>query len=175
MIRLTYQRMPPVLRSKAARTARATAEKFFSMPSKTRAQQRFTFDDELLRSPELQEALWALSSGKCAYCESLLGAERPLVADQFRPPLAAMDLKGEVSIDHYWWLAYEWDNLLPSCAECSRSKGSRFPVEAKRAQPPARGEELARERPLVLDPRLDEPQPHLVFLERGYPLRSSDL
>jgi len=72
-------------------------------------------------------------------------------------------------VDHpgYYWLAYEWSNLLPSCSRCNRltktndgrrvGKGERFPVMGQRAIAP--GEE-ANEQPLFLHPCIDDPEQH---------------
>jgi len=92
---------------------------------------------------------------KCAYCETHIGeARQPGHADHYRP-------KGRVNyretpdreckkyiraqtedynftpptvIDHpgYFWLAYNWKNLLPTCHECNSGKGKReqFPIQA---------------------------------------------
>ena len=167
MIRLERASLPPVLSSPRADTARERAREFFSRAPKARAQDRFRLDARLLDSVEIKEALWTLTSGKCAYCESPLGPALPLEANHFRPAMAAMNLDGELSQDHYWWLAYEWDNLLPSCAECARMKGSRFPVAEKRAAAPTRGQALEEEKPYLLDPGADDAQLHLVFTDDG--------
>ena len=90
-----------------------------------------------------------------------------MLVDRFRPASGALGLAGELSADHYWWLALAWENLYPSCAECRSFKGSRFPVREARAEPPATGDALAAERPLLLEPRRDDPEQHLVFAEDG--------
>jgi len=69
-----------------------------------------------------------------------------------------MQLDGTISRDHYWWLAYEWDNLYLTCPDCERHKGPRFPVDGTRAKPEARGEDLDVEKPLLLDPCRDQPE-----------------
>src|SRR5262245_1336693 len=134
MIHLKSKGAPAGMRSSAVRQASDAARKFFEIPPQKRAQQRFSFNDTPLDAPAVKEPLIQLTSGKCAYCESPFSPRR-LIVDRFRPAMAALALNGAVSHDHYWWLAYEWENLLPACADCSRSKGTRFPVEAKRARP----------------------------------------
>ena len=44
---------------------------------------------------------------------------------------------------------FVWDNLLLCCTECGRLKGNRFPLDT--------------DRPLLIDPTLDEPWEHLDF------------
>ncbi len=82
----------------------------------------------------------ALFFGKCAYCEGALELIDGDV-DHFRPKGAVSDQHGKpITIDGdefrehqgYYWLAYDWRNLLPSCKTCNQIyKGSQFPVEGK--------------------------------------------
>src|SRR4051812_22350680 len=71
-----------------------------------------------------------LFGGKCAYCEVIIEASHPTEVEHYRPKGAVKDEEEEVvtiqtpngAEDHpgYWWLAYEWNNLLPSCIDCNR-------------------------------------------------------
>ena len=88
-----------------------------------------------------------MSHNKCAYCETFT---EQLTLDRFRPKSRAEGRgKGTTAPDHYWWLAYAWDNQVACCPTCSRYKRNRFPVEGPRLEP---GDPLAAERPLLLDP-----------------------
>lgn len=164
---------PAALDSPAARAAHEQARSFFERPARERAQETFAFDDTVLADPEVRSALIASCTGKCAYCETPLTAEAMLV-DRFRPPAGALALDGSLSPDHYWWLAYTWDNLYPSCPECQSFKGARFPVRARRATPGATGDALLEEGPLLLDPRRDDPERHLVYAEDGSVASTTD-
>jgi uncharacterized protein (TIGR02646 family) len=114
---------------------------------------------------EVYDALVRMSQGRCAYCERDMASSPGGSVTHHRPPWGAVDADGTPSLDHYWWLAYNWENLLPACAECIRAKGNRFPVDAaKRA---SRGQRLSSERPLLLDPCEDEPDEHLLFQPDG--------
>ncbi|MDX6499154.1 MAG: hypothetical protein QOG23_2414 [Blastocatellia bacterium] len=77
---------------------------------------------------------------KCAYCET---AEVGYISDaeHFRPKgqvrnesgiVKTFDVDGVSEITHpgYFWLAYHWQNLLPSCNTCNRYGGKKdiFPV-----------------------------------------------
>lgn len=88
--------------------------------------------------------------------------------DHFRPKHNAIGVDGKVDEDHYWWLAYEWSNLYPTCAVCNRAKATRFPVDGRRAKLGASAKELWKERRLLLDPCVDDPELHLVFSEDGH-------
>jgi uncharacterized protein (TIGR02646 family) len=157
---------PPALASRETRVLDDRARAFFERPAKERAQETFAFEDGPLADAEVRAALREAYAGKCAYCETPLGVDAMLV-DRFRPASGALALDGTLSADHYWWLAYTWENLYPSCAECQSFKGGRFPVRAPRAAPGTIGDALRAERPLLLEPRYDDPEQHLVFAEDG--------
>lgn len=65
----------------------------------------------------------------------------------------------------YYWLAYRWDNLVLSCAECNSSlaKGILFPINGPRATQPtdSTNNEIAQ----LVDPYFDDPETHLTFIK----------
>lgn len=120
---------------------------------------------------------------KCAYCEVVIEGNQPGDMEHFRPKKEVRDfdnriiekLEGGIRIPHpgYYWLAYDWTNLLLSCNECNRrrtpsggqqGKGSRFPVDGEHGWIP--GSE-ANERHLLLNPMWDDPCEHLSIDETG--------
>ena len=130
----------------------------------------------------MHAALERLCDRKCAYCEAPAPASTSWDVEHYRP-------KGRVSerADHpgYYWLAYDWDNLLLSCELCNRrrrdrptweqaepgpagGKVDRFPLadEATRAMSP--GHDLEAEARLLLDPTRDEPESHVTFALTGH-------
>jgi len=157
---------PPSLSSGRATKARDRAAGFYR-DKKRSAQALFSFDGRVFGAPDVKEALFALFNGKCAYCETAYAAVTPINVEHHRPKAGALALDGAFSPDHYWWLAYEWANLLPVCLECARSKGSRFPVAKERAHDPQTGVDLLAEEPYLLDPRLEVPEEHIAFAEDG--------
>jgi hypothetical protein len=124
--------------------------------------------------------------GKCAYCEAPITDYQHGDVEHFRPKLAVTDeddqpvfLRDDAGnvirdaegrpVPHpgYYWLAYEWTNLLPSCVRCDQpsriggkkiGKHSRFPVYGRHAQSP---DEVAHEQPLLIHPGEDDPAEHL--------------
>ena len=157
---------PAALSSREVTAATERARAFFERPANERAQESFAFDDALLSSADVRRALWDACTGKCVYCETPL-TERTMLVDRYRPSSGALALDGSLSPDHYWWLAYAWENIYPSCAECQSFKGARFPVREERATAGTTGHALRDESPLLLDPRHDDPEQHLVFAEDG--------
>jgi hypothetical protein len=113
--------------------------------------------------------------GRCAYCESPIADTQYIQVEHFRPKAGVKDEKGKVinfkdenGIDTgnphlgYYWLAYDWRNLLPSCAICNQPKSTLFPVVGQHAQVP---NEEANEKPLLINPiselEEDNPEHHL--------------
>ena len=127
-------RAPRSLTSRATQEAAARARAFFERPAAERTQAVFVFDERPLAEPDVRSSLAATCTGKCAYCEVAL-SEKAMLVDRFRPAAEALALDGSLSPEHYWWLAYAWENLYPSCAECQSFKGTRFPVCDSRASP----------------------------------------
>lgn len=118
--------------------------------------------------------------GKCAYCESSVHSSQYGDIEHFRPKSRITNPKTNEPIrtstgthDHpgYYWLAYDWRNLLLACELCNspshRSSDGRrigkwdhFPLadETKRAQQP--GDEIL-EQPLLINPLVEDPSAHL--------------
>ena len=112
-------------------------------------------------------SLMQLFHGKCAYCESTLD-EKFGDVELFRPRSGARALDGRLDPVHYFWLAFEWENTLISCALCNRAKGTRFPVEGTRVHIGETSRDaLLAEKPLLLDPCHDYPVLHLTPEESG--------
>jgi energy-coupling factor transporter ATP-binding protein EcfA2 len=86
----------------------------------------------------------------------------------FRPPSHARDdYRKTVDTDHYWWLAYEWENLYLVCSGCARNQGTQFPTAGDRAPTGTSWDNLVREKPLLIDPCREEPADWLQFFPYG--------
>lgn len=169
---------------------------------------KFEFDDSIWG--RLKE--WLVRNvfhNKCAYCETR-EVRSPYHAEHFRPKgrvtikignkkqqtCKTVDEAGnEIKHPGYFWLAYNWFNLLPSCNYCNTAQGKKnqFPVKNlhtsvkrltqndvkklrnKIIQSKSQNdvyylqpEDLNEiEDPLLLHPYLDNPEDHLVFGEFG--------
>lgn len=136
---------------------------FYRQEVKYQRQRKTTFDARKVFDDDVRAALGAMSNGKCAYCETPLSDVSELVVDLFRPRRGAVRADGRIDPDHYWWLAYDWENMLPSCYACNRNKASRFPIAGRAAVAEARGAELDAERCQLVDPadEVGSPDDHL--------------
>ncbi len=141
------------------------------------------FNDAIWKDLKKQLLVWAFH-GKCAYCESLVqdATDNP-AAEHFRPKRAPTqrDAAGVEAVVQcngkphpgYYWLAYEWRNLVPACSQCnSNGKGNTFPVRKQHvsAHDDTRDDPAALdllEEPLLLHPYFDDPAAHLSFGDKG--------
>lgn len=121
-------------------------------------------------------------NGKCAYCEHVQPHEdhpvehfRPKEVADFGDPLARPRTH-RADGGRYWWLAWTWENLLFACVTCNGAdhKGNWFPLEAGSAlrlpgipECPVAGHaswDLSKERPLLIDPAVDDPMLHIGWV-----------
>lgn len=141
------------------------ARKFFKeTPLRERRQLRYFNPYWEKLEPVPVKALLKLFRGKCGWCERYVDPRRDII-DHLRPRWATRGLGRQYSHDHYWWLAFIWENLYVSCPACNKSRGTRFPVKGRRVKGP--GEDLGNETPLMLDPCADDPFAHLQFEDSG--------
>jgi uncharacterized protein (TIGR02646 family) len=135
----------------------------------------------LYRDPDVKAPLEKLFYNKCAYCETGGLAGFPWDVEHFRP-------KGSVAEDSshpgYYWLAYTWTNIYPSCVFCNQrrrdqrtfddptvgpatGKLDQFPIADERNRARTPDDPLEAEDPLLLDPCRDQPDQHLMFDAAG--------
>lgn len=138
------------------------------------------------RGSDVKVALRQLAGGNCAYCESKIGAVGAREVEHYRPKGGITNLAGHPG---YWWLAYRWDNLLPTCRDCNKSlrqhivavgmteaqvlmlqgkraaasfgKANQFDIRGTRAV--GSGCSLTLEDPLLIDPCRNDPSQHITW------------
>lgn len=125
--------------------------------------------------------------GKCAYCEADLYSSQHGDIEHFRPKNRITDdfgkpekiTVGGVEREHpgYYWLAYDWKNLLPACQLCNQPNTQRsdgrligkrdyFPLAEGSPRALQPGEET-QEQPLLIHPVWEDPTRHLKLDESG--------
>ncbi|HMU46536.1 MAG TPA: hypothetical protein PKC72_09220 [Chitinophagaceae bacterium] len=127
----------------------------------------------------VRETLKTVYDNKCAYCEKFAHAPK---IDHHRPKGRVVGTNAQNK--GYYWLCYEWTNLLPSCTDCNTidKKGSKFPVRgARRAIHPTHGNPPVvntayfpynsvyntSEQPLLLHPEYCTPTNNFSFDKTG--------
>jgi len=168
-------------------------KKYNALPANKK--KSFKFKYSAYSDHGVKAALTRDFGGKCAYCETRYATSQPLDVEHWRPKGEVADAKGEV--EHkpgYYWLAADWENLLPSCIDCNRQryqvflddaadvepvllgKESQFPIEGAPSTRWTKHTDDPVEVPLLLNPCIDFPEKHLYFEDNGFvtPLHRGD-
>lgn len=126
-----------------------------------------TFDPTIYGHARVKDTLIAMQRSKCAFCEA-----KPLHVssgdvEHFRPKGAVRQSDDEpLQRPGYYWLAYDWTNLLFACERCNRRhKKSLFPLvdPSQRATTPRAP--ISDEDPVFIDPAAEDPEPYIAYRE----------
>jgi len=112
---------------------------------------------------------------KCAFCEATLKNSYGEI-EHYRPKKSS-NLSRCDSTKAYYWLAFSWDNLLPSCKMCNLSKSNCFDINDTRVD----YEEIEtlntlhkslakyneKENPKLLHPEIDKFENKIFFENKG--------
>lgn len=115
--------------------------------------------------PEVKTVLRETQHNKCAYCESLNPTSHDVV-EHFRPKNGWQQKRGDsLSKPAYFWLSYEWDNLLFACDRCNDAahKGNLFPLANPSQRADAENPDVANEKPLLINPYTVDPNRHIEW------------
>lgn len=139
---------------------------------------RGTYKDEQgITQSKVRDELNKFYHKKCAYCESF---ESSAQIEHYRPKNKVI---GTGKNNGYYWLCFEWTNLVPACFDCNKvgtGKGNRFPIISAASQRQfvvpfnddlsLRLEDfiynsvyLSVEKPFLLHPEYDEPKHFFKF------------
>jgi uncharacterized protein (TIGR02646 family) len=138
------------------------------------------FKSSVYRHETVLQSLKTIYSEKCAFCESDTSAGAPMQVEHYRPKAKVSG--ADALHPGYYWLGYEWSNLLLACASCNNKKRNKFPLKGIRVSSHPVNEagqldaprclscssELLGEQPLLLNPEVDsDPMAHFIFLPDG--------
>ena len=101
---------------------------------------------DLYKDPRMKEVYKSGEApfhGKCVYCETNVAASHPGDIEHWRPKNRVTHESGRTieietedgsTVQHpgYYWLAYEWRNLLFACEDCNRPSTAKTPRSAYR-------------------------------------------
>ncbi len=162
MIKIDKGTTPKEFKSSTIELAKEKLAEFYN--SKNRSQKRYDFPHNQKVFKLLKDILHSRFHGKCAYCERRISPDILGVVEHFRPFNGIRDEKRYYA-DFYWWLVYDWLNILYSCKECGQYKANYFPIEGKRAN--SKDKNIEIEEPLIVNPCEDNPEDHLA-LSKNY-------
>lgn len=162
MIKIEKQKAPDFLNSSTVDLAIEKMEEFFA--SKNRSQKRYDWPFNVEIDKELKRYLHEVFHGKCGYCETGIDSPELGTVDRYRPNNGVRD-KNEFHQDLYWWLTFEWDNMIYCCKECNQYKGNYFPIKGRRNL--NEKDDLATEYRMLVNPYEDNPSDHFYYDASG--------
>jgi len=169
MIKIDRGDAPQVLIDQGVDAAAGLCEAYDKEPGACDdGSKKLAINDKIYGHSTVRDALEDSHHGKCAFCEVKIPKPyAPAHVEHWRPKGSVMQVKGEKATKPgYYWLAYEWDNLLLACLFCNSSnKGVQFPLEDPTARALNHHFPLAAEAPLLLKPDVDDPSQHIEFIE----------
>jgi len=102
-------------------------------------------------------------NGKCCYCENTRNISYETDVEHFRPKLNKDTSENDKFLG-YWWLAYEWSNLLLSCNICNRKyKKNQFPLLNENCRAITPNDNLGQEESFLIDPLKEDPKDFIGF------------
>lgn len=138
------------------------------------------FSTTYYASDDIKTSLSTIYNHKCAFCENNTTAGASLQVEHYRPKAKVTE---DVLHSGYYWLGYQWSNLLYACSKCNRSKANFFPIKnsGTRVSKPSMlpsglldvkkcksdYTDFINEEPLLINPELTNPRLHLLFLPTG--------
>ena len=121
----------------------------------------FCFDSKVYAHDSVKEQMMKDQHGKCAYCEQYKNGDFGCV-EHYRPKGG---FGSPLQKPGYYWLAYDWQNLLFSCSECNTSyKRNLFPLVNENARD-IEHRDITNEEPTIINPATTDPGEHIEFSE----------
>lgn len=157
-VRKDYDQCPPILRS---------ADTHAAILQLLRVEQAVGFPRlDILMHQEVLEALLEVYHGKCALTERKISlSDSTVFLMHYRP------------LKPYYWLCFEWSNLMPVSDDSTLFREQVFPLRREKnrvLQPPkdrvgwqADAAHFLAEEPLLLNPEQDEPEQFIYFDRQG--------
>jgi uncharacterized protein (TIGR02646 family) len=155
---------PTILLSRGSRKRTGHCDDYLLHKAEYDAGKRtFAFDAAIYGSETVKNALIKAQHGKCCFCERKTGKDGDV--EHFRPKAGYRQApKGPLLRPGYYWLAYDWDNLLLACSACNqRHKRNLFPLTDPDQRATSHTDDVTRETPLFLQPAQQDPELHIGF------------
>ena len=119
-----------------------------------------TFDSKIWNAAK--GGLRRAQHGKCAYTEATLEDVESI--EHFRPKGSVRNHRtAKPHQPGYFWLAYEWDNLLLTNYKVNNSKDNCFPLAKPTRRATSPRDPLGQEYPMLIDPAQEDPRQHIRF------------
>jgi uncharacterized protein (TIGR02646 family) len=124
----------------------------------------FEFKSSIYGHEDVKASLVLLQDKKCCFCESKTTHVAYGDVEHYRPKGGWIQEKEKLNQPGYYWLAYEWDNLMFSCQICNqRFKKNLFPLQDGSIRVNSHHGKLSDESPVFIHPVFDNPEDHISF------------
>lgn len=123
----------------------------------------FEFQSAIYAHETVKETLRSAQHGKCAFCESPITHVQYGDVEHFRPKKGFLR-GGRLMRPGYYWLAYDWDNLLLACQICNqRHKRNAFPLLRGSLRARSHLGSVTKEKPVFIHPAHEDPATDIGF------------
>jgi len=178
MIRVQRPGTPPRILKTKGKAKRRVHSSAYTRRSKDYDTGRatFDFDRKIYAHRSVKDALVKAGKGKCWFCDSDVKHIAHGDVEHYRPKAGYRQSEEDKELKKpgYYWLAYEWENLLFSCQMCNGHKANSFPLENPDERAVSHKDDVRKERPLFIDPATEDPEEHIGFREEvAYPVGNS--
>lgn len=148
---------PPTLRSKEVARFKRRIEELVRINGNVTSRDFRAYWHE----DDIRVTLWEHQDHKCCYCERKRDLKRESDVEHYRPKAGIAE---EANHPGYWWLAYEWTNYLYACKACNQGyKKNHFPLLPNSPRATRPEDNLADEKPAILNPFDDNPEECIGF------------
>ncbi len=126
---------------------------------------KLVIDNSIYGDTTVKEQLITDQNEKCCFCEAKFTATSYGDVEHFRPKKAYKKDR-KLIYPGYYWLSYDWNNLLFSCEKCNRSfKKNEFPLldDETRVNNHNEAHNLSDEKHTLINPIAENPEHFIKF------------
>lgn len=168
MIKLTKPNtIPNKLLTKGKNKALEHCNNFNTLALKyIKGEELFDFDSKIYGHDSVKDLLKTFQNNKCCFCESLVTDISHGDIEHFRPKSGYKNKKTDKVLQRpgYYWLVYDWSNLLFSCQICNQIyKKDFFPILNPRSRAKNHNDDITKEKPVFINPYEEDPKRHIGF------------
>jgi len=167
MIRIVKPvKAPKILTTRGTEQTQKDCADYDNSPDDYRSgTQTFHAANGIYGAKSVKNALLRAQYDKCCYCERKLSPSDYGDVEHYRPKGTVKQAPGlDKEYPGYYWLAYEWNNLLVSCKRCNTGhKGILFPLVDTNVRARSHHDDIGNEQPLFINPAIDDPRDHIRF------------
>jgi uncharacterized protein (TIGR02646 family) len=115
---------------------------------------------------DVKNVLIEIQDYKCCFCESKIGHISYGDVEHFRPKAGWVQDDEKINKPGYYWLAYNWNNLLLSCQICNqRHKKNYFPLLNNSPRAVCHNDDIQTELPIFINPDIEDAETFITFNE----------